>query len=207
MKDNFMAGIFRENPVFVLLLALCPALGVTNTVENSLGMGITVLFVITMSNIIISAIRKILPSEIRLPVFIVIIASTSTILEMFIAAFFPELFSALGIFLPLVVTNCIIFGRAEAFASKNGVLPSAVDGLGMGTGFTIALVAVGFMREFLGTGAFYIFGQYLRIFPSEYAILLFIQPAGAFIALGVIVGVLSGIVASRAAKISKDAVA
>ena len=197
MKDTFLAGIFKENPVFVLLLALCPALGVTNTVENSIGMGITVFFVLTMASMAIAGFRKIIPAEIRLPVFIVIIASSATILEMIIAAFLPNLFTALGIFLPLVITNCVVFGRAEAFASKNSVWLSAVDGAGMGLGFTLALSLIGFFRELIGTGAFTILGWYLRVFPSRYAVSLFIQPAGAFIALGVILGVMLSIKMSR----------
>lgn len=190
IKDTFLAGLFKENPVFVLLLALCPALGVTNTLENSLGMGFTVLFVLTASNTIISVFRKVIPTEIRIPVFIIIIASAATILEMFMAAFLPDLFNALGIFLPLVVTNCIVFGRAESFASKNSTILSAADGVGMGLGFTLALVMIGSFRELVGTGAFDIFGFYFRLFPVQFAISLFIQPAGAFIALGLIVGIM-----------------
>ena len=205
LKEIFSTGIIRENPVLVLLLAICPALGVTNTIENGLGMGLTVLFILTISNMMISAFRKIIPDEIRIPIFIVIIATISTILEMTIQAFLPDLFNALGIFLPLVVTNCIIFGRAEGFASKNGIIPSAVDGLGMGLGFTVALVLLAFFRELIGTGGFDLLGMELQIFPEQFAINLFIQPAGSFIALGAIIGIIFTIRMSNEEKAKKAA--
>ena len=202
LKDIFSVGILRENPVFVLLLALCPALGVTNTIQNGAGMGLTVLFVLVVSNIIISIFRKIIPKEIRIPIFITIIATVATILEMFIQAFLPDLFTALGIFLPLVVTNCVVFGRAEAFASKYPVVPSIVDGLGMGLGFLLSLSVLAFFREVIGTGAIQLLGMYLRIFPEQFAINLFIQPAGAFIVLGVIIGIMFSMKISNEEKVT-----
>ena len=190
LKEVFSSGIIKENPVFVLLLALCPALGVTSTLENSLGMGIMILLVLMVSGLIISAMRKIIPPEIRIPIFITIIATAVTVGEMFMQAFMPDLFNALGIFLPLAVTNCIIFGRAEAFAYKNTVMFSVVDGISMGLGFTLAMGMMGISREILGTGAVDFLGVYARLFPQEFAIPLFVQPAGAFIALGVIIGII-----------------
>lgn len=152
MWNNFKNGFIKENPVFGLYLGLCSALAVSTTVNNGLGMGACVTVVLVFSNIIISAIRKITPSEIRIPVYIVVIASLVSIVEMVVHAYMPELYDSLGVFLSLIVVNCIILGRAEAFASKNGILASAVDGLGMGLGYTFALFLISFVREFLATG-------------------------------------------------------
>lgn len=189
-RKIFSAGIVKENPVFILFLGMCPALGVTSSLENSIGMGAGVIFVLLISNIVISIIRKLVPDEIRIPVYIVIIASVVTILEMIMKAYLPSIYESLGIFIPLIVVNCVILGRAEAFASKNSIVPSIVDALGMGIGFTIGLVSLGFFRELLGTGGLNTFGLSIQLFPAQYSISIFTQPAGAFITLGLIVGVI-----------------
>lgn len=179
-KENFFKGIIKDNPVFVMLLGMCPTLGVTSSAFNGLGMGVATLFVLLMSNIVVSLIKSQIPSKVRIPAFIIIIASFVTIVEMVLEAYIPFLFEQLGIFIPLIVVNCLILGRAEAFASKNDLLSSIVDALGMGIGFTIALTALGAVREILGSGSLFDFR-----FVSEDAntLLLFILPPGAFIAL------------------------
>ena len=179
-KENFLKGIIKDNPVFVMLLGMCPTLGVTSSAFNGLGMGIATLFVLLMSNIVVSIIKSQIPSKVRIPAFIIIIASFVTIVEMVLEAYIPFLFEQLGIFIPLIVVNCLILGRAEAFASKNNVLSSVVDALGMGIGFTIALTLLGAGREILGSGSIFDFR-----FVSEDAntFILFILPPGAFIAL------------------------
>ena len=179
-KENFFKGIIKDNPVFVMLLGMCPTLGVTSTAFNGLGMGIATLFVLLMSNIVVSIIKSQIPSKVRIPAFIIIIASFVTIVEMVLEAYIPFLFEQLGIFIPLIVVNCLILGRAEAFASKNTLFSSILDGLGMGTGFTIALTLLGAVREILGSGSIFDFR-----FVSEDAntFILFILPPGAFIAL------------------------
>ena len=179
-KQNFLKGIIKDNPVFVMLLGMCPVLGVTSTAFNGLGMGIATLFVLLMSNIVVSLIKSQIPAKVRIPAFIIIIASFVTIVEMVLEAFLPFLYEQLGIFIPLIVVNCLILGRAEAFASKNNLFSSVVDALGMGIGFTIALVALGATREILGNGSLFDFR-----FLSEDAntLILFILPPGAFIAL------------------------
>lgn len=156
-KKEFTKGIFKENPTFVLLLGLCPTLGVTTMVSNAIGMGFSVLFVLTCSNIMISLLRKVIPDTVRIPSYIVIIASFVTIIEMILHAFVPDVYVALGVFLPLIVVNCIILGRAEAFASKNTVLDSILDGLGMGIGFTLALILIATIREVFGSGTITLF--------------------------------------------------
>ena len=179
-KQNFLKGIIKENPVFVMLLGMCPTLGVTSSAFNGLGMGIATLFVLLMSNIVVSLVKSQIPSKVRIPAFIIIIASFVTIVEMVLEAFIPFLYEQLGIFIPLIVVNCLILGRAEAFASKNSVFSSIIDALGMGIGFVIALTVLGIAREILGSGS--LFG--LK-FVSENAntFILFILPPGAFIAL------------------------
>lgn len=179
-KQNFIKGIIKDNPVFVMLLGMCPTLGVTSSAFNGLGMGIATLFVLLMSNLVVSIIKSQIPTKVRIPAFIIIIASFVTIVEMVLEAFIPFLYEQLGIFIPLIVVNCLILGRAEAFASKNNVLSSIIDALGMGIGFTIALTALGAVREILGSGSLFD----LR-FVSEDAntLILFILPPGAFIAL------------------------
>ena len=179
-KQNFLKGIIKDNPVFVMLLGMCPTLGVTSSAFNGLGMGVATLFVLLMSNIVVSIIKSQIPSKVRIPAFIIIIASFVTIVEMVLEAYIPFLFEQLGIFIPLIVVNCLILGRAEAFASKNNILSSVVDALGMGIGFTIALTLLGAGREILGSGSIFDFR-----FVSEDAntFILFILPPGAFIAL------------------------
>ncbi len=179
-KQNFLKGIIKENPVFVMLLGMCPTLGVTSSAFNGLGMGVATLFVLLMSNIVVSLIKSQVPSKVRIPAFIVIIASFVTVVEMVLEAYIPFLYEQLGIFIPLIVVNCLILGRAEAFASKNNLTSSVVDALGMGMGFVIALTVLGATREILGNGSIFEFR-----FVSEDAntLILFILPPGAFIAL------------------------
>ena len=150
--ENFKAGLIKDNPVFSLFLGICSTLAITTSVNNAIGMGVSVIIVLIMSNVIISCVRKITPDEIRIPVYIVIIATLVKIIQMLIQAYAPSLNTSLGVFIPLIVVNCIILGRAEAFASKNGVLDSALDGLGMGLGYTLAVLAMSFIRELISTG-------------------------------------------------------
>lgn len=183
---NFTKGFIKENPVFVLLLGLCPVLGVTTSAFNGLGMGLATTFVLLGSNVVVSMIKNFIPDKVRIPAFIVIIASFVTIVELVMQAYVPALFEQLGLFIPLIVVNCIVLGRAEAFASKNSVASSAIDGLGMGLGFTFALTLLGGVRELLGSGAFFDFK-----FIEGDAMLLFILPPGAFIALGYLIAVIN----------------
>ena len=179
-KENLTRGIIKENPIFVMLLGMCPTLGVTTSALNGLGMGLATLFVLLLSNIAISCVKSFIPSQVRIPSYIVIIASFVTVVDMLMSAYLPVLHSQLGIFIPLIVVNCLILGRAEAFASKNNVLQSIYDAIGMGIGFTLALCLLGMIREVLGSGA--IFGY--RFLPEDAdTILLFIMPPGAFLAL------------------------
>lgn len=178
-SKTLLKGIIKENPIFVLVLGMCPMLGTTTSAINGIGMGVATLFVLVMSNIVISIIKKIIPDKVRIPAFIVVIASFVTIIQLLMEAYTPALYQTLGVFIPLIVVNCIILGRAEAFASKNSVWSSALDGLGMGVGFTLALMIVGAIREFLGSGS--IFGQ--TVFSGDGA-LIFILAPGAFIVLG-----------------------
>lgn len=172
-------GIIKDNPTFVLLLGMCPTLGTTTSAINGMGMGFATLFVLVLSNIVISLIKNVIPAKVRIPAFIIVIASFVTVVQLCMEAYVPALYATLGVFIPLIVVNCIILGRAEAFASKNNVVDSALDGLGMGLGFTLALTALGAVREMLGSGA--IFGQK---FIAGDGILIFVLAPGAFIALG-----------------------
>lgn len=178
--NNLTRGIIRENPIFVMLLGMCPTLGVTTSASNGLGMGIATLFVLILSNTAISAVKNFIPDMVRIPSFIVIIASFVTVVDLLMAAYLPALHARLGIFIPLIVVNCIILGRAEAFASKHNILQSIYDAVGMGIGFTLALTVLGMVREILGAGS--IFGW---SFVGEGAdtVLLFIMSPGAFLAL------------------------
>lgn len=187
LTTEFTKGIIRENPLFRLLLGCCPALAVTTSVDNGLGMGVATTAVLLASNVVISALRSVVPSGVRIPAYIVIIASFVTIIDLLMHAFVPALYAALGIFIPLIVVNCIILGRAEAFASRNGILPSIMDALGMGIGFTLALVVVSAFRELLGAGSF--FG--VAILPENIPALLMILPPGGFITLGCLLGLLN----------------
>ncbi len=181
-------GLITENPTFVLMLGMCPTLAVTTSAINGLGMGLTTTLVLVMSNIFISLLRKLIPDSVRIPAFIVVIASFVTIVQMLLQAYIPSLYGALGIYIPLIVVNCIILGRAEAFASKNNVIASMFDGIGMGLGFTIALTLIGIVREILGSGM--AFG--IRILPSSYQPLtIFILAPGAFFVLAMFVAILN----------------
>ena len=174
-------GILKENPTFVLILGMCPTLGVTSSAINGAGMGVATMAVLIMSNVVISMIKNFVPDKVRIPAFIVVIASFVTIIEMLMKAYVPALYAALGVFIPIIVVNCIILGRAEAFASKNGVLSSALDGIGIGLGFTLSLTVIGMVREILGSGA--IFG--MPIVEGEGLMpLVFILAPGGFLVLG-----------------------
>ncbi|MGE4319996.1 MAG: electron transport complex subunit RsxE [Acholeplasmataceae bacterium] len=186
-KENIIKGLIKENPTFVLILGMCPTLGTTTSLANGFGMGVSVLFVLIITNAIIAAIRKIVPAEIRIPVYITIIALVVTLLEWFIEAQLPSLYTNLGVYLPLIVVNCIVLGRAEAFASENTVFDSIFDGMGMGLGFTLGLSTLGFVRELLGTGSVLGF----TFFDANSAASFLIQPTGAFLTLGLIIGVIN----------------
>ena len=173
-------GIIKENPTFVLILGMCPTLGTTTSAINGLGMGVATMAVLILSNIFISMIKNLIPDKVRIPAFIVVIASFVTVVDMLMQAFVPSLYASLGVFIPLIVVNCIILGRAEAFASKNGILDSALDGVGIGLGFTLSLTTIGAVREILGSGA--IFGLSLGI--GDYMPLVFVLAPGAFLVLG-----------------------
>jgi len=176
-------GIINENPIFVLLLGMCPTLATTSSAENGMSMGLATAFVLTCSNALISLIKKLVPDQVRIPIYVVIVASLATMLQMFMHAYLPDLYKSLGIFIPLIAVNCIIIGRAESFASKNKIIPAAFDGIGIGLGFTLALTILGAVRELLGSGK--VFG--LTIFPESYGALVFILAPGAFIALGYLI--------------------
>ncbi len=186
-KQNFLKGFFKENAVFTLLLGMCPTLGVTSSAENGLGMGLATTFVLVMSNFVVSLVKDMIPDKVRIPAFIVIIASFVTIVQLLMEAYLPALFESLGLFIPLIVVNCVVLGRAEAFASKYGPLSSIVDGLGMGLGFAMALTILGSVREFLGSGK--VFG--MTIFPEHYGMLVFVLAPGAFIALGYLIAIIN----------------
>lgn len=183
VKEIFSAGIFKQNPVFVQFLGMCPTLAVTTTVENALGMGAGVIFVLVLSNLIVSLIRNYVPKEVRIPIYIVIIASLVTILEMMMRALVPDLAASLGVFLSLIVVNCLILGRAEAFASKNSPAKSVVDGFGMGIGFTLGILLIAIVRELLGFGTLYGY----EIIPEQYQISILVKAAGAFLVFGILV--------------------
>ena len=180
--QNFTKGFIKENPVFVLILGMCPTLGVTTSALNGLGMGLATAFVLIMSNIVVAAVKGFIPDKVRIPLFIVIIASFVTIVELTMQAYLPDLFAQLGLFIPLIVVNCLVLGRAEAFASKNNIVSSAIDGAGMGLGFAFALTLLGGVREILGSGA--IFGNK---FIEGDGMLVFVLAPGAFLALGYLI--------------------
>lgn len=178
--ERFFNGLIKENPTFVLMLGMCPTLAVTTSAINGLGMGLTTTVVLILSNILISMLRKVIPDGVRIPAFIVIIASFVTVVELLLNAYLPSLYTALGIYIPLIVVNCIILGRAEAYASKNAVIYSAFDGLGMGLGFTFGLTCIGIVREVIGNGTIFD----VRIMPAAYEPLtIFILAPGAFLVL------------------------
>ena len=183
---NLTKGFIKENPILVLVLGTCPTLATTSSAINGLGMGMATTFVLIMSNIFIAALKNFIPSSVRIPAFVVVIASFVTIVDLLMQAYTPGLYSALGIFIPLIVVNCILLGRAEAFASKNSVLSSAIDGLGMGLGFALALTILGSIREILGTGA--IFGNKFIAADAD-GILVFVLAPGAFFGLGFLIAI------------------
>ena len=193
--NNFkvlMNGIIKENPTFVLLLGMCPTLGTTSSAINGMGMGLATMFVLICSNVVISAIKNLIPDMVRIPSFIVVIASFVT-LQMIMQAYVPGLYATLGLFIPLIVVNCIVLGRAEAFAAKNGPVASLFDGLGMGLGFTLGLTLLGAMRELLGTGKVFS----VTVFPEDYGMLLFVLAPGAFIALGYLIALVNRMKSSK----------
>jgi len=197
-RQNLIKGIIKENPTFVLVLGMCPTLGTTTSVSNALGMGLSVLFVLIITNALIATIRKIVPDEIRIPVYITVIALVVTLIEWLLNAYIPSIYDALGIYLPLIVVNCIILGRAEAYASDNTVFDSIFDGMGMGLGFTVGLTTLAFFRELLGTGGIDIIN--ITLFDFSKAATFFVQPAGGFLMLGLIIGTINTIRLNKEAK-------
>lgn len=197
--QNFRNGLLKDNPVFSLYLGICSTLAITTSVNNGLGMGVAVICVLIMSNVIISLVRNITPEEIRIPVYIVIIATLVKIIQMLIEAYAPALNTSLGVFIPLIVVNCIILGRAEAFASKHGVLDSALDGLGMGLGYTLAVTSMSLIREVLSTGMINLVNPFdetqvlfnIRILPDDYVISMFSSPVGAFVTFAILAALVS----------------
>lgn len=193
-KEIFSAGILRENPILSLFLGLCSTLAITTNINNALGMGLSVIVILVLSNVLISLIRNITPDSIRIPVYIIIIATLVKVLEMFMHAYVPSLYTALGTFLALIVVNCMILGRAEAFAAKNTMVDSAIDGLGMGIGYTIIIFIISFVREILSTGSLSLYNPLttesifsLQLIPDGYTISLFGEPAGAFLTFAVLI--------------------
>lgn len=184
---NFTKGFIKENPTFVLLLGMCPTLGTTGSAINGMSMGLATAFVLTMSNIVISLIKNLVPDKVRIPAFIVVIAAFVTVVQMVMQAYVPALYESLGLFIPLIVVNCIVLGRAEAYASKNNVLSSTIDGIGIGLGFTFSLTLLGSIRELLGSGKIFS----LSVFPESYGMLIFILAPGAFIALGYLISIIN----------------
>ena len=180
-------GIIKENPVFVLMLSMCPTLGTTSSAINGMGMGLSTMFVLILSNIVISLIKNIVPDKVRIPCYIVVIATFVTILQLCMQAYVPGLYASLGLFIPLIVVNCIVLGRAEAFAAKNNPLDSMFDGLGIGLGFTLALTWLGAVRELLGTGRIFD----IAIYPENFGSLIFVLAPGAFIVLGFLIAIIN----------------
>ena len=188
--ERIYNGVIKENPTLVLMLGMCPTLAVTTSAVNGFGMGVSTLVVLVMSNLVISALRKMIPDDVRLPAYIVIVASLVTVVELLMEAYVPSIYSALGLYIPLIVVNCIILGRAEAYASKNPPLLSAMDGLGMGLGFTVSLSIIGFIRELLGAGT--VFG--VQVMPAAYKpIAIFIKAPGAFLVLAFLVIIMNAL--------------
>lgn len=197
--ERLYNGIVKENPVFVLMLGMCPTLAVTTSAINGVGMGLSSMVVLAISNLVISLLRKIIPDEVRLPAFIVVVASFVTVVELLMEAYMQSLYGALGIYIPLIVVNCIILGRAEAYASKNPPLPSLFDGIGMGLGFTIGLTIIGAIRELLGNGS--IFGVSI---PGYEPMAFFIRAPGAFLVLAVLIAIMNAVgIKNRANKMTE----
>jgi len=181
-------GLLRENPTFVLVLGTCPALAVTTSAMNGLGMGAATTFVLIFSNLMIAALKNVIPDKVRIPAFVVIIASFVTIVDLVMQAYVPDLYKALGVFIPLIVVNCIILGRAEAFAQKNNVVPAILDGIGMGIGFTLAITLMGSIREILGSGSIF---DIKFLAENTKTVLIFIMPPGAFITYGYLIAIIN----------------
>ena len=196
--NEIFRGVFKDNPVFRLVLGLCPTLATTTSLENAIGMGLAATFVLTCSNMVVSAVRKLIPDAVRIPCYIVIIASFVTVVDLLMQAYLPSLHNSLGIFIPLIVVNCIILGRAEAFASKNAILYSAADGIGIGIGFTLALSLIAAAREILGNGSLTVWGDLAWKNLHGCPMILFILPAGGFIMLGLILALLNHLQATMA---------
>ncbi|OFZ27903.1 MAG: electron transport complex subunit RsxE [Bdellovibrionales bacterium RIFOXYB1_FULL_37_110] len=195
MWKELIKGIIKENPSLVLLLGMCPTLGVTTSALNGMGMGMATMFVLALSNVAISLIKNLIPDKVRIPCYIVVIASFVTIVDLSMNAYTPALHAQLGLFIPLIVVNCIILARAEAFASKNNVIMSLMDGIGMGLGFTLSLTLLGGIREILGSGSFF---GYKFVSENASTILLFVMPPGAFMALGYLVAVVNKLKKAKA---------
>lgn len=193
-KKQLRDGLIDQNPVLVQLLGMCSTMAITTSLFNGVGMGLSVLVILTCSNVVISLLRKVIPSKVRIACYIVVIAGFVTMVDLLLQAYLPDLSESLGVFLPLIVVNCIILGRAEAFASKNGVLASAVDGVTQGLGYTVVLVIMCVIREFIGNGSFgggiLNGGAGIQIFPSEYGALLMVLPVGGFLTLGTLIAVM-----------------
>lgn len=188
--ERIYNGIVKENPTFILVLGMCPTLAVTTSVQNAIGMGLSTMAVLVLSNLLISVLKSMIPDEVRIPGYIVVIASLVTVVELLLKAFIPALYASLGLYIPLIVVNCIILGRAEAYASKATPLLAACDGIGMGLGFTIALTLIGAFRELIGAGTLLGF----RIMPAAYEpIGIFVKAPGAFIVLGALIAILNGL--------------
>lgn len=205
IKKQFRDGLIDQNPVLVQLLGMCSVLAITTTLFNGIGMGISVLIILTCSNIVISMLRKIIPSKIRIAAFVVVIAGFVTMVDLLLQAFLPDLSESLGVFIPLIVVNCIILGRAEAFSYKNGVLASAIDGVAQGIGYTIVLIVMCVLREFFGNGTFGagILGQAgagIRFIPAEYTALLIVLPFGGFITLGCLIAAMQWVMKRQKTK-------
>lgn len=195
--ERLYNGLIKENPTFVLMLGMCPTLAVTTSAMNGVGMGLTTTAVLVMSNMLISMLRKIIPDSVRMPAFIVVVASFVTIVQFLLEGFVPSLYDSLGLYIPLIVVNCIILGRAESYASKNPVLPSIFDGIGMGLGFTVGLTCIGIVREVIGAGE--IFG--VRVMPASYEpVTIFILAPGAFLVLAFLVAIENKVKANAAKK-------
>lgn len=198
--ERLYNGIIKENPTFVLVLGMCPTLAVTTSAINGIGMGLSTTVVLVMSNMLISMLRKIIPDSVRMPAFIVVVASFVTVVDFLLQGFVPDLYDSLGLYIPLIVVNCIILGRAESYASKNPVIPSIFDGLGMGLGFTVSLTCIGLVREILGSGA--AFG--VKIMPSSYEpITIFVMAPGAFFVLAFLTALQNKVKMKKHGKISE----
>ncbi|WP_406658192.1 Rnf electron transport complex subunit RnfE [Methanolobus sp. ZRKC2] len=198
--SEYIRGITRDNPIIGLVLGLCPALAVTTSVENAIGMSAGTAFVLVFANIFVSALRKQIPSAVRLPIFIIIIATFVSIVDMLMEAYFPPMYAALGVFIPLIVVNCVIIGRAEAYANKNNVFYSFIDALGISTGFLLVLMLIGGIRELLGTGQIVTFGYTLVSLPANPDVTTMILPPGAFLTIGAIMAVVNYQRAKKRAK-------